>query len=269
MYRSLLYLPAHSERFLGKAHLRGADALILDLEDAVPEADKDRARAGLMSSVSQVGQAGAAVFVRINSGPRALIDTRAAKAAGASGVVVSKADPESLAALASEDIPLLALIESPGAVLDARLCAASKNVIALLVGGEDLATALGGQATPEVLRVPKLLVHYAARAEGKLSFGLLQSVADYSDLEAIAEAAREGRAHGFDGATCVHPSAVAILNAAFLPSDEEVDWARRVVELAESSDAAFSLDGRMIDKPVLERARRVLGQSEDAASQKR
>jgi citrate lyase subunit beta/citryl-CoA lyase len=102
-------------------------------------------------------------------------------------------------------------------------------------------------------------VHYAAKAEGKLSFGLLQSIADYSDLEALAAAAREAKAHGFDGATCIHPSAVPILNDAFSPTEAERDWATRVLATAEGSDAAFALDGRMVDAPVLARARRILG----------
>jgi citrate lyase subunit beta/citryl-CoA lyase len=258
MYRSLLYVPAHSERFIARAHERGADAIILDLEDAVPEADKDRARDGLKASVAHVGQAGAAVFVRINAGDRAQNDARAAVAASATGLVVAKADPAALAALAPLGIPLLAQVETPAALLDARACAATPNVIGLMVGSEDLATALGAQPTPEVLRTPKLLVHYAAKAEGKLSFGLLRSVADYADLEAIHAAAAEARSHGFDGATCVHPSAVPILNAAFLPSAEEIAWAERVVAAARGNDGAFSLDGRMVDRPVVERARRTL-----------
>lgn len=261
MYRSLLYVPAHSDRFLSKAHERGADAIILDLEDAVPEADKDRARDGLAASVAQVMRNGAGVFVRINAGPRAIADAHAAKAAGAAGVVVAKADLAGLKALAPMGIPLLAMIESAAGVLDARACAAAESVIGLLVGGEDLASSLGGRATPEVLRVPKLLVHYAARAEGKLSFGLLRSVADYSDLDGIRAAAEEAHAHGFDGATCVHPSAVPILNLAFAPSAEEIDWARRVIEAARVSAGAFSLEGQMIDRPVVERARRILARA--------
>jgi citrate lyase subunit beta/citryl-CoA lyase len=258
MYRSLLYVPAHSERFLSKAHERGADAIIIDLEDAVPEADKDAARANLAHTVGRVGQAGAAVLVRINAGGRAADDTRAAAAAGAQAVVVAKAEPTGLAALAPLGVKLIAMLESPAAILEARVCAALPAVIGLMVGGEDLATALGAQPTPEVLRLPKLLTHYAARAEGKLSFGLLRSVADYGDLAALRAAAEEARLHGFDGASCVHPSAVPILNAAFAPSAAEIDWARRVVAAAALADAAFSLDGRMVDKPVVERARQIL-----------
>jgi len=256
--RSLLYVPASSDRFVAKAAERGADAIILDLEDAVPEADKDAARVGLGRSVERVGQAGAAVLVRINAGARALDDAKAALAAKAVSIVVAKAEPAGLAALASVGVPLIAMLESPGAILDARACAAQEAVIGLMVGGEDLATALGAQPTPEALRVPKLLAHYAAKAEGKLSFGMLRSVADYSDLEALRVAAAEARMHGFDGASCVHPSGVAILNEAFAPSAGEIEWARRVVAAVPSNDAAFTLDGRMVDKPVVERAQRIL-----------
>jgi citrate lyase subunit beta/citryl-CoA lyase len=253
MLRSLLYVPAHSERFISKAHERGADAIILDLEDAVPEADKDRARHGLAESTKAVGRHGAQVFVRINAGERQRLDAEAARRAGAT-LVVAKADLQSLDQLSG---PLLAVLEDPGAVLEARAFARHPAVMGLCVGSEDLATGLGATPTPEVLRVPKLLVHYAAKAEGKLSLGLLRSVADYADLGAIEAAALEARMHGFDGATCVHPSAVPILNAAFSPSAEETAWAERV--LAAGREGAFVVDGHMVDAPVIARARRILG----------
>ena len=261
MYRSMLYVPAHSERFLSRAHERGADAIILDLEDAVPEADKDAARAGLAANVARVGQAGAAVLVRINAGARAMDDARAAAAAKVAAIVVAKAEPDGLRALAPLGVPLLALLESPAAILEARDCAAIPAVMGTMVGGEDLATALGARAVPEVLRMPKLLAHYATKAEGKLSFGMLRSIADYSDLAAIKASAEEARMHGFDGASCVHPSVVPVLNAAFAPSAEEIAWAKRVVEAATRNDGAFALDGQMVDKPVVERARAVLAKA--------
>ena len=253
--RSLLYVPAHAERFLAKAHERGADAIILDLEDAVPEADKDRARDGLAEAVRAVSRNGAQVFVRINSGERRRADAEAATHAGAAGLLVAKAE---LNELDSFGLPVIAMLETPGAVLEARDYAKHHAVMGLLVGSEDLATELGATPTPEVLRVPKLLVHYAAKAEGKLSFGLLRSVADYADLPAIEAAGREAREHGFDGATCVHPSVVPILNAAFAPSAEETAWALRVVEAAKGGAGAFTVDGRMVDAPVIARARRIL-----------
>lgn len=268
--RSLLYVPAHSARFVAKAHERGADAIVLDLEDAVPEADKDAARAGLATAVPSVGRNGAAVFVRINSGPRQRDDALAACRAGAAGVMVPKVQSSAAldalagtlraeeATLARPAMSFLALVETPGALLDARLIAANHRVIGLLLGSEDLATELGATPTPEVLRHPKLLLHYAAKAEGKLSFGLLQSSADYTNLDALTAAATEAKAHGFDGATCVHPSVVAILNTGFSPSDAERLWAERVVATAAEKPGAFQLDGNMVDTPIIARARKIL-----------
>jgi citrate lyase subunit beta / citryl-CoA lyase len=272
MIRSLLYVPADQERFIAKAHERGADAIILDLEDAVAPAHKDAARAALTDAVPAVGRSGARVFVRVNAEPELLAaDAEAACRAGAHGLYVPKAREvstfarldEQLAALElSLDRPpvqLVALIEDAAGVLDARILARAPRVMALTAGGEDLALSLGGQPTPEVLRLPKLLVHYAAKAEGLQSFGLLRSVTDYADTEAMTAAAREARMHGFDGATCVHPALVPILNSGFALSEAELDWARRVVAASEDGAGAFVVDGKMVDAPVVARARAMLG----------
>jgi citrate lyase subunit beta/citryl-CoA lyase len=272
--RSLLYVPASSERFVARAAERGADAIILDLEDAVAPSEKIAARDKLTETVPAVRRNGATVFVRINSEPeRQRADAEAAVRAGAFGLLVTKSrDPGSLREIAGWLDPLeqgrkpavlVPMIEDPGAVLDARAIAtATPRVFALLTGGEDLATALGGDPTPEVLTVPKLLVHYAAKAAGVLSWGLLRTVADYSDLAAIEKSAREARAHGIDGATCVHPAVVPILNKAFSPSAEEIDHARRLVAAYEKAQAgglgAVEFEGRMIDEPVAQRARALL-----------
>ncbi len=269
--RSFLYVPAHSERFIARAHERGADAIILDLEDAVPHEQKTAARDNLAATIVSVTRNGAAAFVRINSGARQREDALAATRAGAHGLFIPKAgDPGALEALAGTlraeearigrtPTPFVAMIEDPAAMLDARAIARVQRVMALSFGAEDFTAITGGTPTPEVLRHPKLVVHYAAKAEGKLSLGLLQSIADYSDLDRLAAAAREAKSHGFDGATCIHPSGVPALNDGFAPSEAERDWARRVLAAAPQSDAAFNLDGRMVDAPVLARARRILG----------
>jgi citrate lyase subunit beta / citryl-CoA lyase len=272
--RSLLYVPASEKRFIAKAHRRGADAIILDLEDAVAPAHKGAARANLAASLASVGQAGAAVFVRINAAPEtARLDIAAAHSVGATGLFVAKSSVASLRAAdaqlstleqgnSAEPMRLVAMIEDPAALLEARDLARQARVMALIVGSEDLATALGGTPEPDVLRLPKQLVHYAAKAEGLLSFGLFRTVADFSDLAAIKAAAREAQSHGFDGATCVHPSSVPILNAAFGPSAHDIAWAQQVVAQAEAvGQGAFRLHDRMIDAPVLARARKILGQS--------
>jgi citrate lyase subunit beta/citryl-CoA lyase len=278
MIRSLLYVPASSERFLAKAHERGADAIILDLEDAVAPREKARARAALSEAVPAVGRNGATVFVRINAVSTGLAfdDADAACRAGAFGLFVAKVQaPGDLARIdelldvterevaRERPMALVPMLEDPGAVLDARaLAAESRRAFALVSGSEDMATAMGGEPTPEVLRLPKLLVHLAAKAAGLLSFGMLRTVADFKDAESVAASAREARTFGFDGASCIHPSVVPILNAAFMPTPEELDRARRMVAAFEAAKAAgegaFLFDGKMVDEPVVARARRML-----------
>ncbi len=258
--RSLLYVPADNVRFIAKAHERGADCIILDLEDSVCDAAKADARQNLAVNVRSLRRGPSRVAVRINAGNAG--DVGAALSAGVDYLVVPKvndvSDLQALAAIlpAGEGsyIPVLATIESPTGVLAAPEIARHPLVTGLLTGSEDLALALGAVPDPDVLRLPKLLVHYAAKAAGKLSFGLLRSIADYADVDAIAEAAQEARRHGFDGATCIHPSAVAILNAAFCPSDADLAWARAVM----ATKGTASLNGQMIDKPLRERAVQIL-----------
>jgi len=274
LIRSLLYVPASSERFVAKAAERGADAIVLDLEDAVAPSEKAAARAKLKETVPAVAKNGAAVFVRINAEPERLrADAEAAVAAGAFGLFVPKSrDPKALVQLGQwlepleknrKPIVFAPMIEDPGAVLDARAIATSTpRVFAMLTGGEDLATALNADPTPEVLTFPKLLVHYAAKAAGVLSWGLLRTVADYSDLAAIEAAVKQARSHGIDGATCVHPAVVPILNKGFSPSPDEIAHAQRLVAAYDKAQAAglgaVEFEGKMIDEPVAQRARALL-----------
>jgi citrate lyase subunit beta/citryl-CoA lyase len=158
---------------------------------------------------------------------------------------------------------LVPMIEDPGAVFDVRaISVATPRIFALLTGSEDIATAMGAEATPEVLRLPKLLVHMAAKAAGVLSFGLMRSVADYSDREGILRACHEARDFGFDGATCIHPSVVPLLNEGFAPAPEKIDEARRMVAEFEAAKAqgkgAFVFNGKMVDEPIVARARALL-----------
>jgi len=276
LIRSLLYVPASSERFIAKAHEREADAIILDLEDAVVPAQKSAARARLATAVPSVRQRGAAVFVRINAEEELWrLDAEAAARAGVFGLLVPKSRDagmlQHLAAMLEKlerrtgrsQVALVPMIEDAGAVLDARaIASATPRVLGLVAGGEDLATALDAEPTPQVLYLPKLLVHLAAKAVGVRSFGLLRTVADYGDLAAVEKSAREARALGFDGASCVHPSVVPILNRAFSPSGEELDRASRLIAAADEAKArgegAFAFEGKMVDEPVVKRARALL-----------
>jgi citrate lyase subunit beta/citryl-CoA lyase len=124
---------------------------------------------------------------------------------------------------------------------------------------------MDAEPTAEMLRLPKLLVHLAAKAAGVLSFGMLRSIADYKDTVGIAASAREARSLGFDGASCVHPAVVPILNEAFAPSPAALDRARRMVAAFDLAAAegrgAFAFEGEMVDLPIVERARRLLARA--------
>jgi citrate lyase subunit beta/citryl-CoA lyase len=278
MIRSMLYVPASSERFIAKAHERGADAIVLDLEDSVVPEKKERARAGLMESVRAVSQKQATVFVRVNSPEDLLyLDAEAACRAGAFGLLVPKVGaPETLQHLARQmdevehsiarknKTVFVPLIEDPAAIFAARaIASATPRVFGMMTGGEDLCTAMGADPVPEVVRFPALLVHFAAKAAGIFSFGLLRSVADYRDIEGIKSAAEEARRFGFDGASCVHPQVVPLLNEAFSPSASEIDRATRLIrayeESQEAGKGACVFEGKMVDVPVVQRARALLG----------
>ena len=262
--RSLLYVPADNARFLARAHERGADCVILDLEDSVPEHAKTAARAGLSAAVALVRRGRAQVAVRVNA--LTPLDVQAAVAAGVDLIVLPKCDSPAviadidslLRAANAPSLRVLGIVESPAGVLAAAETARNGRLSGIMTGSEDLALALGARPDPDVLLFPKLMVHYAAKAAGKQSFGLIRSIADYADLNAIAEAARTARRHGFDGATCVHPAAVPVLNRGFLPDADDVVWAKRML----ATVGTTAVDGTMVDKPVIARARVILTQSE-------
>lgn len=280
MYRSMLYVPTTNERFVSKAKERGADAIILDLEDSIPVPEKPNARAALSTAVPACRGTGSDVLVRVNRPIRWCVpDVEAAVAAGVDGILLPKAESATHVALIAEAIEdaerefksvnmvkLLLIIEDPGAVMDAReIISAHPRVVAAMAGGEDLATALEAEPVAETLRLPKQLVHMAAKATGRFSLGLFGTVADYSDTDGIAKLIAEAHRHGFDGASCIHPSVVPLLNEGFSPSEEEITQARRIVKALEDAEAkgrgAVSLHGRMIDKPVADRARLLLARA--------
>lgn len=272
MIRSLLYVPGNSLKFLEKAGQRGADVVIIDLEDAVPEAEKTRARDMLAETVPMVAAAGSQVFVRVNMTERLYEDAVAATKAGADALYLPKVNDvaqlhrlaDHLAGFETDRAPIgfVPLIEDPEGLFEARAIAKGPRVIALSSGGEDLATSMGAKPTAEVLRQPKLMIHYAAKAAGVLSFGLFRSTVDYTDTVAIRAAGLEARDFGFDGASCIHPAVVPVLNEAFSPTEAELDWARRVIAAnaaeAAAGRGAFTLDGKFIDAPIVTRAERLL-----------
>lgn len=277
-WRSLLFVPAHVGRFVARAHERGADGVILDLEDAVPAAEKPAARGSLAASIAGIARNGTAAMVRVNHSLRQIgADLEAAVQPGLAALVLPKVEEpgfvrevaEAVAELEAErglppgGIRLVLQIETPGAIFGLpAIAAAHPRVAAMTLGPEDYSAAIGGVPGPDALFTPNYAVLCAARAAGILPLGFVGSIGAYDDLDAFAEMARQARRMGFRGALIVHPSQVAPLNEAFAPTPQEIDWARRVVEGDRAARAegrgAFQLDGRMVDLPVVRRAEEIL-----------
>jgi len=277
-WRSLMFCPANAQRFVAKAHTRGADAIILDLEDSVAAAEKASARSGVAEAAHTVGQAGADVLVRINRELHwAVEDIAAAVGAAVMGLVIPKVmGPEHIRLLAevvtAREMALglrightrfVALVESAAAVENLNAIArADTRTVALAVGGEDLATDLDAEPTADSLYVAKMLGLHAARAAGILPMGVLASVAGVADGDAYRAMLKRSRALGFACASCVHPAQVPLLNAAFAPSEPDLDRARRLVAAYEEGVArgagAVLFEGAMVDKPVADRAYRLV-----------
>ena len=278
VWRSLLYVPAHVERFVAKAHERGADCIQLDLEDSVPAAEKENARSCVEANARRVRRGGADVLVRINR-PLSLAVRDIERSVGpdVDGFVLPKvgsadevrmivehvSEVESGRGLAVGRSRLIVLIETPAAGLAmADIVRASPRIVGVNLGSEDFALDCGIEATPESLQVAKQHVVFAARAAHILPLGVVGSMADFGDVPAFREMVRRSRRFGFTGASCIHPAQVPILNDLFAPTGEEVDAARRIVDALAAAEkqglGATAVDGRMVDAPVAENARRVL-----------
>jgi len=274
-WRSILFVPADKPRFIDKAHQRGADAIQLDLEDAVAPADKPAARAGLPAAIAQLAGHGVPVVVRINRGWRdAMADLEAAVHAGVRVITLPKVEDagrvraideivgelERERGLAVGAIGLLLLIESPLALpMLHELAASSPRVVAMTLGPEDYSLAAGCTTDGLALLGPNLAVAQACAAHGLLPLGFVGSIGAFDDLPAFTRMIEQARQLGFRGAAVIHPSQVPILNQAFGPSPGELAWAAKVVAAAQAAgDGAFQVDGKMIDRPIVLRARALI-----------
>jgi len=278
VWRSILYVPGNVPKFIDKAHKRGADCILVDLEDSVTMAEKPTARAMLPETMKKVVRGGGDVAVRINRPMRlAIPDIEAAVRPGLSALFVTKAEgvqhlrllDEAVSELERErgmpvgSVGFAAMIEHPRALAElADIAERGPRVIAMMLGGEDFALETGSIPGDETLELPKRLVAFAAQAHGVAMIGILGTVADYSDPAAYRKSAERARRFGFSGGTCVHPGLVHALNEAFTPSADEVAYAKKLIAADEKAAAegrgSFTVDGKMIDIPVIDRARRLL-----------
>jgi citrate lyase subunit beta/citryl-CoA lyase len=278
VWRSLMYVPVNVEKYVGKAHTRGADVIQLDLEDSVPAAEKAHARTLVETAAARVRRGGADVVVRINR-PLSLAvrDLEHTIGPDVDGIACTKIDSASHVKLLDELVSeleekrglpnghtrFITMIETADAFgrLD-EIPRASPRVVAMNIGGEDFALDCDMQPDDDVLLHPKQRMIIAARAAGVMPLGFIGTVADFSDWDKFRLMVRRSRRFGFDGAGCIHPGQVKIVNEEYTPSTEEVAYARKVIQMDQDARAAgrgsFQIDGKMIDIPIIVRAQKLI-----------
>ncbi len=281
-WRSLLYVPVTSERFVEKAHTRGADAVTLELEDGVAPSEKERARGLVGSAAPIVGQSGADVLVRINRPwELAVKDIEASICEDVCGLVLPKVDTaEHVRAIAEvveaverdRGLPIghtvfFLRIESPKGVLNvAEIAGAHPRVVALGLGAGDFSFSLGVPHNGLAVTIAAYQVVLAAVAAGRTPLGLASTITDFADLDEFRLVAAEACRLGFRGAPCIHPSQVPVLNEVFSPTPEERERAQRIIDeyetaLAQGVGAIVTASGEFVDIPVYEYAKRTLDQA--------
>lgn len=288
VWRSMLFVPVNVPKYVEKAHLRGADGIILDLEDSIAPADKAAARGMIGAAAAVCGRGGADILVRINRPlDLAVRDIEAVVSPAVAALLLPKIDSASHVRLLAELVDevearrgmahghtrFIVMVETAAAFPRIwEIAAAHARNVALNLGSEDFALSTGSQPDPDVLLYPMQQAVLAACAAGISPCGVIGTVADYKDLEAYRETIRRSRRFGFQGASCIHPDIVPLLNEGFSPSEAELAGARRVIAAYAKAQAegrgSIEADGKMIDVPVVERAQRLVNLAERIEARK-
>jgi citrate lyase subunit beta/citryl-CoA lyase len=277
-WRSLMFVPVTVEKFVNTGADRGADGIILDLEDSIAPSQKERARTLIADAIPRVARNGADVLVRVNRPWRLLVrDVEAAVIPGVTALMLTKVDsPEHVHAVAEivddleaeRNLPpgrlkFVALVETAAGFFHIEAIARSHpRLVGISLGTEDFTASVGMQPDPDALLYPKQHTVFAARAAGILPLGFVGSIADFRDQDAFRAIVRRSKRLGFVGASAIHPLQVPVLNEEFAPTAAEIDRAERMVAAYDKAYAdglgAVQFEGAMIDIPVVERARTVL-----------
>src|SRR5690606_7398414 len=235
--------------------------------------EKDSARRLVQAAAQKVGRGGSDVVVRINRPLRmAIRDLEESISPYVHAIALPKVDSAGHIRLLSEVVSeleqergmpvgstrVIAVVVASECLVDVRdIARADERVVALTLGSEDFATAVGMVPDGDGLYFPKMQVLIAARAAGILPLGFVGTVADYKDQDAFRDIVRRARRLGFRGASCIHPLQVQVLNEEFTPPAEEVEKARRVIEAYEAAKkegrGSIEVDGRMVDEPIVRR----------------
>jgi citrate lyase subunit beta/citryl-CoA lyase len=277
-WRSVLFAPANRPELVAKLPRSQPDVVVLDLEDAVPPAEKIGARAS--------ARAGAQALLGLDGGPAVLVRVNApatqwhaedladAPVPGIAAVIVPKLETlDEVAGVAAAldragcpDVGIVAGIETARGVADARLLLEAPRIVACYFGAEDFTVDMGGIRREDNFEVqfPRAQVALAARLAGVPAIDIV--VAAFDDDARFLREAAEARALGFAGKLCIHPSQVPLANAAFVPSAEEVARARALLAAYDASVAdgiaAIAFEGQMVDEPLAARARAIIAAAE-------
>ena len=282
LLRSWMFVPGHRQRMIDKALGLNADAIMLDIEDGVAPNEKDQARKNIGESLGSKKTPGSpARYVRINAIGHARMDSDldAVVRPGLEGLVLPKVDTvaearkvdailtdrESKLRMPSSAIKLLIAIESPKGLLNApAIAASSSRVTGLMFGAEDFGREIGLPAVREgeardLIYARSAMVVAAASAHVQAVDGVW---VDLNDGAGLLGFARQSRRLGFSGMSCIHPSQIDAINATFSPTVEEIDYCQRVLQAFEEAnargDGSIAFGGQLIDRPIIERARRTI-----------
>ncbi len=286
--RSLFFVPGSDPRKLEKARSAGADTLLLDLEDSVALSEKDKARSLVATSLGEGGFGGAEPAVRVNAPgtPWFEEDLAAAVGAGAAAIMLPKSERadalaqvvERIRALESPaqgkgraPVRVLALVETAAGVTGVASLADVGSIDALCLGHVDFARDMGlaaADSSQGVILHARCALAIAARG-GDVS-PIDTVFLDVRDDEGFRRDAELGLRLGFDGKLCIHPRQVTLANEVYTPSKEQIDYARRVFEASRQAEAegrgVFTVDGKMVDAPVIAAQRRLLERARRAGA---
>jgi citrate lyase subunit beta/citryl-CoA lyase len=282
LIRSWMFVPGHRQRMIDKAFGLDADAIMLDIEDGVAPNEKDAARNNIAESLGrEKTPRSPARYVRINAIGHARMDAdlEAVVRPGLEGLVCPKVDApdevRQVAAILDEKEPrnqlakgsvrLLIAIESPGGLLNApAIAAASERIVGVIFGAEDFGREIGLPAVREgeardLIYARSAIVIAAAAAHVQAVDGVWVDLNDSAGLLAFA---KQSRQLGFSGMSCIHPSQVGPINTVFSPTAEEIDYCQKVLQAFEEAnargDGSIAFGGQLIDRPIVERARRTI-----------
>lgn len=284
-WRSMLFVPATQDRYIDKAIASGSDAIIIDLEDSIPPAEKYRARNRVAAVARRLRESNADILVRINRPFHlAVRDIEASVGEDVAGLMVAKAESCEHLEYISEVIEyceranslqigktfIVPLVESANAVRNLTEICLAPRVLGIACGDEDLAAEIGcAPDSPTITSIKHQLVVAAAGAS-RHAIGIIGSITDFTNLDRFRENLEISKTAGLRGTLCIHPNQVAIANEVFLPTAQEVAQAESILDAARQARTtalgATSLDGKMIDQPVVRRAEKIIQKSRLAKS---